>query len=77
MSCNNQANCSSLKPDTVNCGTLSATGGNLTDGGGILDFTYNGVNDAAVVVDNTVVRTFGEQQIFGDKYFNDNALELN
>ena len=77
MSCNNQANCSSLKPDTVNCGTLSASGGNLIDGGGILDFTYNGVNDASVVVDNTVVRTFGDQQIFGDKYFNDNVIIKN
>jgi hypothetical protein len=77
VSCNNQANCSSLKPDTVNCGTLSASGGNLIDGGGILDFTYNGVNDASVVVDNTVVRTFGDQQIFGDKYFNDNVIIKN
>ena len=77
MSCNNQANCSSLKPDAFNCGALSASSGNLIDGGGILDFTYNGVNSASVSVDNTVVRTFGDQQIFGDKYFNDNVFIKN
>ena len=75
MSCNNQANCSSLKPDTPNCGTLS--NGNLTDGGGIKDFTYNGLNSATIEVNATVVRTFRNQNISGDKYFHDDVIIKN
>tara|TARA_R110001599_G_scaffold82802_2_gene222621 strand:+ start:3867 stop:5306 length:1440 start_codon:yes stop_codon:yes gene_type:complete len=75
VSCNNQANCSSLKPDTPNCGTLS--NGNLTDGGGIKDFTYNGLNSATIEVNATVVRTFRNQNISGDKYFHDDVIIKN
>ena len=76
MSCNNQANCSSLKPDTPNCGTLGSSS-DLTDGGGIKDFTYNGLNNAVIEVNATVVRTFKNQNISGDKYFHDDVIIKN
>ena len=47
------------------------TGGGaaLTDGDGIADFTYTGATPSSVAVDNTVLRTSGNQTVAGTKTF--------
>ena len=67
MSCN-------IYPLRPGAGDLSAS---LEDGGGITPFSFNGTVDASVSVDSSVLRTSGDQQIFGDKYFNDNVVIKN
>ncbi len=52
------------------------TGGGaaLTDGDGIADFTYTGATPNSVAVDNTVLRTSGNQTVAGTKTFTDTGL---
>lgn len=52
------------------------TGGGaaLTDADGITDFTYTGATPKTISVDDTVVRTTGNQHIAGTKTFADTGL---
>jgi len=53
------------------------TGGGaaLTDGDGIADFTYTGSSPSTVAVDNSVLRTSGNQTVDGTKTFTDTGLD--
>lgn len=55
---------------------VSSGGGGapLTDGDGISDVTYTGTTPKTISVDNTVVRTTGDQTIEGTKTFEDTGL---
>jgi len=59
-----------IYPIRPGAGTLS----NLEDGGGIVDFEFDGRYDATVAVDGTVVRTSGDQTISGTKSFVDHVI---
>ena len=52
------------------------TGGGaaLTDADGITDFTYTGATPSTVSVDNTVLRTSGNQTVDGTKTFTNTGL---
>lgn len=52
------------------------TGGGaaLTDADGITDFTYTGATPSTVSVDNTVLRTSGNQTVTGTKTFTNTGL---
>ena len=54
-----------------------STGGGgaaLTDGDGITDFHYTGTTPKTVAVDNTVLRTTGNQTVEGTKTFTNTGL---
>ena len=55
---------------------VSSGGGGaaLTDGDGITDFHYTGTTPKTVSVDDTVLRTTGDQTIEGTKTFTDTGL---
>ena len=55
---------------------VSSGGGGaaLTDGDGITDFHYTGTTPKTISVDDTVVRTTGNQTIEGTKTFTDTGL---
>jgi hypothetical protein len=55
---------------------VSSGGGGaaLTDGDGITDFHYTGTTPKTISVDDTVVRTTGDQNITGTKTFADTGL---
>lgn len=55
---------------------VSSGGGGapLTDGDGISDVTYTGTAPKTISVDDTVVRTSGNQTIDGTKTFSDTGL---
>ena len=55
---------------------VSSGGGGaaLTDGDGISDVTYTGTTPKTISVDNTVLRTTGDQTIEGTKTFEDTGL---
>lgn len=59
-----------IYPIRPGAGTLST----LDDGGGIVDFSFDGRYDATVQVDDTVVRTSGDQIISGEKSFVDHVI---
>ena len=59
-----------IYPIRPGAGTLSS----LDDGGGIVDFSFDGRYDATVQVDDTVVRTSGDQIISGEKSFVDHVI---
>jgi len=62
-----------IYPIRPGAGALST----LEDGGGIVDFTFNGTANATIAVDDTVVRTSGDQTISGTKSFVDHVIIKN
>jgi hypothetical protein len=66
-----------VNPDKKIIPKQVSTGGGgaaLTDGDGITDFHYTGATPKTVAVDDTVVRTTGNQNISGTKTFVDTGL---
>ena len=65
-----------INPDKKIVPKSVTTGGgaSLTDGDGISDFSYNGANPKTISVDDTVVRTEGDQTIEGVKTFTNTGL---
>lgn len=62
-----------IYPIRPGAGTLST----LEEGGGIVPFEFDGRYDATVAVDDTVVRTSGDQTISGTKSFVDHVIIKN
>ena len=54
--------------------TTGGGGAALTDGDGITDFQYTGATPSTVAVDNTVLRTSGNQTVTGTKTFTNTGL---
>ena len=54
--------------------TTGGGGAALTDGDGITDFQYTGATPSSVAVDNTVLRTSGNQTVSGTKTFTNTGL---
>lgn len=52
----------------------TGAGAALTDADGITDFTYTGATPSTVSVDNTVLRTSGNQTVTGTKTFTNTGL---
>ena len=66
-----------VNPDKKIIPKQVSTGGGgaaLTDGDGISDVTYTGTTPKTISVDNTVLRTTGDQSIEGTKTFEDTGL---
>ncbi len=65
-----------VNPDTKIIPKQITTGGGaaLTDGDGIEDFVYTGSSPSTVAVDNSVLRTSGNQTVGGTKTFADTGL---
>jgi len=66
-----------VNPDKKIIPKQVSTGGGgaaLTDGDGISDLSYTGTTPRSVSVDDTVVRTTGNQNISGTKTFVDTGL---
>lgn len=54
--------------------TTGGGGAALTDGDGITDFQYTGATPSSVAVDDTVLRTSGNQTVSGTKTFTNTGL---
>ena len=54
--------------------TTGGGGAALTDGDGITDFQYTGATPSTIAVDNTVLRTSGNQTVSGTKTFTNTGL---
>jgi len=66
-----------VNPDKKIIPKQVSTGGGgaaLTDGDGITDFHYTGTTPKTVAVDNTVLRTSGNQTVTGTKTFTNTGL---